>query len=101
MAAYKKIQKIHWQIKHAGPSAGRGEGVLYIMNYSTSYFLSEKLRFTPEEADQINELCEDHGITVDNLISQFLCDLIDNNRSGGSDERMMVNDWFHRSFWDF
>ncbi|MBD5449359.1 MAG: hypothetical protein HDR28_04235, partial [Lachnospiraceae bacterium] len=57
------------------------------MDKSTEFFLGEKLRFTPEEADQIDDICEDHDITVEDLISQFLCDLIDNNRSGGSDER--------------
>ena len=68
------------------------------MDKSTEFFLGEKLRFTPEEVGQINDICKDHDITVEDLISQFLCDLIDNNRSGGSDERMLANDWFRRSF---
>ena len=68
------------------------------MDKSISFFLGEKLRFTSEEAAQIDDICKDHDITVEDLISQFLCDLIDNNRSGGSDERMLANDWFRRSF---
>ena len=60
--------------------------------------LKDYTRYEQEEAAQIDDICKDHDITVGDLISQFLCDLIDNNRSGGSDERMMISGWFHRSF---
>ena len=55
----------------------------------------ERLGMSVEDAEQIKERCEDKGITVKQLIQQFLCDLIDNDR--GSDERMFVSGWFTRS----
>lgn len=60
-------------------------------------YMLERLGMSVEDADQIKERCEDKGITVKQLIQQFLCDLIDNDRSGGSDERMMISGWFFRS----
>lgn len=57
----------------------------------------ERLGMSVEDAERIKERCDDRGITVKQLIQQFLCDLIDNDRSGGSDERMMISGWFFRS----
>ncbi len=50
-----------------------------------------------EDAERIEEMCEDKEITVKQLMHQFLCDLVDNRYSGGSDERMLVSSWFLRS----
>lgn len=66
------------------------------MSMSMDHML-ERLGMSVEDAEQIKERCEDKGITVKQLIQQFLCDLIDNDRSSGSDERMFVSGWFTRS----
>lgn len=58
----------------------------------------EQLGMSVEDAERIKERCEDSGITVKQLIHQFLCDLIDNRYSSGSDERMLVSSWFLRSW---
>lgn len=60
-------------------------------------YLLERLGMTVEDAECIGEMCDDKSITVKSLIRQFLYDLIDNDKSGGSDERMAVAEWFHRS----
>lgn len=60
-------------------------------------FILERLGMSVEDAEQIKERCDDKGITVKQLIQQFLCDLIDNDRSSGSDERILVSGWFLRS----
>ena len=59
-------------------------------------FMLEQLGLSVEDAEQIKNICEDK-CTVKQLIHQFLCDLLDNNRSGGSDERMLISEWFSRS----
>ncbi len=61
-------------------------------------YMLERLGMSVEDADQIKERCEDKGITVKQLIHQFLCDLIDNRYSSGSDERMLISSWFLRSW---
>ncbi len=53
---------------------------------------------TVEEVEKLEEICEDHNVTVKQLLTQFVCDLTDSDRSGGSDERFMISEWFHRSF---
>lgn len=57
----------------------------------------EELGLSVEDMERIEEICEDKGITVRSLLHQFLCDLIDNDHSAGSDERMDISNWFHRS----
>lgn len=75
------------------------------MSQQKSSFYLDGMEFltslSAEETEQILEMCRDHGITVKQLLTQFICDLIDNDRSGGSDERMMISGWFNRSFWNF
>lgn len=51
-----------------------------------------------EETEEFERICEYHGVTVKQVLTQFVCDLIDSDRSGGSDERMMISEWFLRSF---
>lgn len=41
---------------------------------------------------------EPMGITVDDLVSQFLHDLLMDDRSSGSDERDYICDWFDRVY---
>lgn len=58
-----------------------------------SYIL-ERLGMTVDDVERIEERCEDKGITVRRLLRQFLCDLIDNDHSAGTDERLAVDQWF-------
>ncbi len=72
------------------------------MNQQGNQFYLGSLEFvtglTVEEAEKLEEICEDHNATVKQLLTQFVCDLINSDRSGGSDERLMISEWFHRSF---
>lgn len=40
--------------------------------------------------------CGEHGLTISELIENFIGDLIDGTYSNGSDERMCANQWFER-----
>lgn len=60
-------------------------------------YILEKLGMSVEDADLIKERCNDKGISTKQLIQQFLFDFINNDSSGGSDERMMISSWFRRS----
>lgn len=60
-------------------------------------YILEKLGMSVEDADLIKERCNDKGISAKQLIQQFLFDFINNDSSGGSDERMMISSWFRRS----
>lgn len=66
------------------------------MMHNERYIL-ERLGMTADDTERIEEMCEDKGITVRCLIRQFLCDLIDNDHSAGSDERLAIDEWFCRS----
>lgn len=72
------------------------------MNQQGDQFYLGSLEFitglTVEEVEKFKEICEDHDVTVKQLLTQFVCDLVDSDRSGGSDERLMISEWFHRSF---
>ncbi|MEE0859385.1 MAG: molecular chaperone GrpE [Acutalibacteraceae bacterium] len=41
------------------------------------------------------------GLTVDELLSNFIGDLVDGTYSNGSDERMYANDWYERCGFSF
>lgn len=60
-------------------------------------YILERLGMTVDDAERIEEKCENKGITVKCLLRQFLCDLIDNDHSAGSDERLAIDEWFYRS----
>lgn len=60
-------------------------------------YILEQLGMPAEDAERIKEMCEDKEITVKQFMHQFLCDLVDNRYSGGSDERMLISSWFLRS----
>lgn len=66
------------------------------MMHDESYTL-ERLGIAMDDAEHIEAMCEDKGITVKCLLRQFLCDLIDNDHSAGADERLAINEWFCRS----
>lgn len=65
-------------------------------NMSTKHMLQE-LGLSEKDINYIEKICDTKTITVRELLHQFLCDLIDNEYSGGSDECMYLAQWFSRS----
>lgn len=63
---------------------------------NTRHMLQE-LGLSEKDINNIEEVCERKDITVSDLLHQFLCDLIDNEYSSGSDERMNLAQWFDRN----
>ena len=54
--------------------------------------------------DDIEALCVKAGkvgLTVSELIENFISDLVDGARTNGSDERMLANYWFDRCWFNF
>ncbi len=48
------------------------------------------------DCEQLMERCGMCGITVDQLLENFIGDLVSGTHSNGSDERMLANKWFDR-----
>lgn len=57
----------------------------------------QELGLSEKDINDIEEVCKRKDITVRDLLHQFLCDLIDNEYSGGSDEQINLMQWFYRS----
>lgn len=57
-----------------------------------------KIEINLSDADitRIYEKAGKHGITVEELIENFIGDLVDGTHNNGSDERMYANEWFER-----
>ncbi|MBO5472197.1 MAG: hypothetical protein J6A08_00165 [Lachnospiraceae bacterium] len=66
------------------------------MMHEEGYLLA-RLGMSVEDAERIEEMCDDKGTAVKCLLRQFLCDLIDNDKSGGSDARMAISEWYRCS----
>ncbi len=71
------------------------QGNLYSFRIDCMQFV---LDFSDDDAEMLRKLCENHDCTVKQVLTQFVCDLVDSKLSGGSDERMMISEWFLRSF---
>lgn len=48
------------------------------------------------DCERISRLCGAHGLTVGQLIENFIGDLVDGTYTNGSDERMYAEKWFDR-----
>lgn len=57
----------------------------------------QELGLSETDISDIEKICDTKAITVKELLHQFLCDLIDNEYSGGSDECLDIANWFHRN----
>lgn len=55
-----------------------------------------KIRLSDADCDRISDLCGEYGITVAELLENFIGDLVDGTRSNGSDERDLAQDYFYR-----
>lgn len=51
---------------------------------------------TDEEKDRLTEIAAEHYAAPGELLAAFAADLACSKRSGGSDVRMLANDWLCR-----
>lgn len=59
------------------------------------------VELTDEELFKLRQLSEIRETTVNKLLSQFIADLTYSDRSGGSDERAIADEWLSRSIYNF
>ena len=57
-----------------------------------------EINLSDADVKRISEKAEGHGLTVPELIKNFIGDLVDGTYSNGSDERMYANEWFDRCY---
>ena len=57
-----------------------------------------EINLSDADVERISEKAEGHGLTVAELIKNFIGDLVDGTYSNGSDERMYANEWFDRCY---
>lgn len=59
---------------------------------------SRKIEINLSDADvkRVSKKAAKHGLTVEELIENFIGDLVDGTNNNGSDERMYANEWFER-----
>lgn len=56
------------------------------------------LDITEEEYAELKVLAKESNVSVSDIISTYVHDLVCSNRSGGSDERLFASDYFNRSW---
>lgn len=54
------------------------------------------ITLTDEDCDKLVRKCGEHGLTVGELLENFVSDLIGGHGTNGSDERDLANQWFDR-----
>lgn len=54
------------------------------------------VKLSDADCDRLVRKCGEHGLTVGELIENFIGDLVGGTYSNGSDERMYANQWFER-----
>lgn len=54
------------------------------------------LQLSDADCDRLLKKAGEHGLTVAELLQNFIGDLVDGTYSNGSDERMYAQDWFGR-----
>ena len=57
-----------------------------------------EINLSDADVKRISEKAEGHGLTVEELLKNFIGDLVDGTYSNGSDERMYANEWFDRCY---
>lgn len=56
------------------------------------------LKLTGEDADRLCRKAGEAGVSVPELLEEFIGDLIDGRHTGGSDERECADAWFERRY---
>lgn len=54
------------------------------------------VKLTDADCERLAKKCGEYGLTVGELIENFIGDLVDGTYSNGSDERMYAEQWFDR-----
>ena len=54
------------------------------------------LSLSDADCERLYRLCGEHGLTVPQLLENFIGDLVDGTYTNGSDERMYAEQWFRR-----
>lgn len=54
------------------------------------------VKLSDADCERMVRKCGEHGLTVGELIENFIGDLVDGTYSNGSDERMFADQWFDR-----
>lgn len=54
------------------------------------------VKLSDADCERLVRKCGAHGLTVGELIENFIGDLVDGTYTNGSDERMYANQWFER-----
>ena len=60
-----------------------------------------KLSLSDADTVRLSEKAASVGLTVAELLQNFIGDLVDGTYSNGSDERMLANEWFNRCGFSF
>ena len=55
-----------------------------------------KLKLSDADCERVYNLCGMHNISFEELLENFIGDLVDGTYSNGSDERMYAEQWFER-----
>ena len=56
------------------------------------------VKLSDADCERLAKKCGEHGLTVGELIENFIGDLVDGTYSIGSDERMYAEQWFDRCY---
>lgn len=56
------------------------------------------VKLSDADCDRLARMCGEHGLTIGELIENFVGDLVGGTYSNGSDERDYANQWFERCF---
>lgn len=56
------------------------------------------LQLSDMDMRRLKDLCDQHGITAETLLENFIYDLVDGTYSNGSDERDLAERWFQRTW---
>ena len=59
-----------------------------------------KLELSDADCDRLARKCGEYGLTIGELIENFVGDLVDGTYSNGSDERMYAQQWFALLVWN-
>ena len=54
------------------------------------------VKLSDADCDRLARKCGEHGLTIGQLIENFVGDLVGGTYSNGSDERMYAEQWFER-----
>lgn len=57
-----------------------------------------KINLSNSDCELLSGLCGRYGVTIGELLGNFVGDLVDGDYSNGSDERLYIKLWFDRCF---